>query len=163
MIIARWPQVLHTTFIYSTYSRRHIIGCHRQSTLLWLVRLIITRTDRQLAIVTSKLLDWHIEYLDIYLFLCLWFVMSSVLWRCKGIRPVKNWVVAGMVIRLERVSDLHMSQLIPLLLTVSCFSKIQIGFTFLVPAHLGSPGHRAVKWVCVCLWFVYTCLYVFRR
>ena len=34
-------------------------------------------------------------------------------------------------------------------LTVSCFSKIQIGFTFLVPAHLGSPGKRAVKQVCV--------------
>ena len=35
--------------------------------------------------------------------------------------------------------------------TVSCFSKIQIGFTFLVPAHLGSPGKRAVKRVCVCV------------
>jgi len=33
--------------------------------------------------------------------------------------------------------------------SVSCFSKIQIGFTFLVPAHLGSPGKRAVKRVCV--------------
>jgi len=30
-----------------------------------------------------------------------------------------------------------------------CFSKIQIGFTFLVPAHPGSPGKGAVKWVCV--------------
>ena len=29
---------------------------------------------------------------------------------------------------------------LPLPLTVSCFSKIQIGFTFLVPAHPGSPG-----------------------
>jgi len=38
-----------------------------------------------------------------------------------------------------------------LLLTVSCFSKIQIGFTFLVPAHLGSPGQRAIKRVCVCV------------
>ena len=37
----------------------------------------------------------------------------------------------------------------PLPLTVSCFSKIQIGFTILVPAHLGSPGQRAVKRVCV--------------
>ena len=38
-------------------------------------------------------------------------------------------------------------------LTVSCFSKIQIGFTFLVPAHPGSPGLRAVQWyVCVCVW-----------
>ena len=45
-----------------------------------------------------------------------------------------------------------MAQLMPLPLTVSCFSKIQIGFTFLVPAHLGSPGQRAVKRarVCVC-------------
>ena len=44
-----------------------------------------------------------------------------------------------------------MAQLKPLPLTVSCFSKIQIGFTFLVPAHLGSPGKRAVKRVCVCV------------
>jgi len=41
--------------------------------------------------------------------------------------------------------------LMPLPLTVSCFSKIQIGFTFLVPAHPGSPGQRAVKRVCVCV------------
>ena len=46
---------------------------------------------------------------------------------------------------------MHMSQLMPLPLIVSCFSKIQIGFTFLVPAHLGSPGKRAVKRVCVCV------------
>ena len=45
-----------------------------------------------------------------------------------------------------------MSQLMSLPLTVSCFSKIQIGFTFLVPAHLGSPGKRAVKRVCVCVY-----------
>jgi len=54
-----------------------------------------------------------------------------------------------MVICLERGADLHMAQLMLLLLTVSRFSKIQIGFTFLVPAHLGSPGQRAVKLVCV--------------
>ena len=50
-----------------------------------------------------------------------------------------------MVICLERGADLHIAQLMPLPLTVSCFSKIQIGFTFLVPAHLGSPRQRAVK------------------
>ena len=56
-----------------------------------------------------------------------------------------------MVISLERDADLHMAQLMPLPLTVSCFSKIQIGFTFLVPAHLGGPGKRAIKrGVCVC-------------
>jgi len=57
---------------------------------------------------------------------------------------------AGMVICLEQGSDLHMAQRIPLPLTVSCFSKIQIGFTFLVPAHPGSPRQRAVKRMCVC-------------
>jgi len=54
-----------------------------------------------------------------------------------------------MVICLERDADLHIAQLMPLPLTVSSFNKIQIGFTFLVPAHPGSPGKRAVKWVCV--------------
>ena len=47
-----------------------------------------------------------------------------------------------MVICLQRDADLHMAQLMPLPLTVSCFSKIQTGFTFLVPAYLC---------VCVCV------------
>jgi len=62
-----------------------------------------------------------------------------------------EWWDAGMVICLERGADLHMAQLIPLPLNVSCFSKIQIGFTFLAPAHPGSPGQRAVNRVCVCV------------
>ena len=62
-----------------------------------------------------------------------------------------EWWAAGMVICLERDVDLHMAQLMPLPLTVSCFSKIQIGFTFLVPAHPGSPGKGAFKRVCVCI------------
>ena len=45
-----------------------------------------------------------------------------------------------MVICLERGADLYIAQLMAMLLTVSCFSKIQIGFTFLVSAHPGSPG-----------------------
>jgi len=49
----------------------------------------------------------------------------------------------------RRAADLHVAQLMPLPLTVSCFSKVQIGFAFLVPAHPGSPGKRAVKRVCV--------------
>jgi len=46
-----------------------------------------------------------------------------------------EWWGAGVVICLEQDADLHMAQLMSLLLTVSCFSKIQIGFTFLVLAH----------------------------
>ena len=56
-----------------------------------------------------------------------------------------------MVIRLERGADLHTAQLMPLSLTVSCFSEIWIGFTFVVPTHLSSPGQRAVERVCVCV------------
>ena len=56
-----------------------------------------------------------------------------------------------MVICLERGADLHTAQLMLLPLTGSCFSKIQIGFTFLVPAHLGIPGKKAIKRVCVCV------------
>jgi len=54
-----------------------------------------------------------------------------------------------VVICLERVADLHMAKLMPLPLSASCVGKIQIGFTFLVPAYPGSPGKRAVKWVFV--------------
>jgi len=65
----------------------------------------------------------------------------------------KQWWGAGVVVCLEQGADLHMVQLLALPLTVSCFSKIQIGFTFLVPAHLGSPGKGAVKRVSVCVRF----------
>jgi len=52
---------------------------------------------------------------------------------------------AGVVICLYRGTDLHMAQLIPLPLTVPCLSKIQIGFTFLVPICSGCPGKEAMK------------------
>jgi len=58
-----------------------------------------------------------------------------------------EWWGSGAVICLGRGADLHIAQLVPLPPTVSSFSKIQIGFTFLVLAHLGSPGQRAVKWL----------------
>ena len=91
-------------------------------------------------------------FLDIFTNVVCDRILPSVLWRCwlggkKGIRPVKNWVVgcwhgylSGTWCRLAYGP-----------LTVSCFSKIQIGFTFLVPAHPGSPGQRAIKRMCVCV------------
>ena len=82
-----------------------------------------------------------------HLQLCVAFsALMLLVWRQEG-HPA--WWGAGMVICLELGADLHMAQLMPLPLTVSCFSKIQIGFAFLVPAHPGSPGKRAVKRVCV--------------
>ena len=53
-----------------------------------------------------------------------------------------------MIICLERGADLHTAQLMPLPLTVSCFSEIQIGFTFLVPADPGIPEKGPLN-VCV--------------
>jgi len=78
--------------------------------------------------------------------------LPSVLWaagRASGLQKTEWWG-ALVVVCLEQGADLHKVKLIPLPPTVSCFSKIQIGFTFLVLAHLGSPGKRAVKRVCVC-------------
>jgi len=75
-------------------------------------------------------------------------VLKHDLGCCSLVASFYHWWGAGMVICLERGADLHTTQLVPLPLTVSCFGKIQIGFTFLIPAHLGSPRQRAVKCVC---------------
>ena len=58
-----------------------------------------------------------------------------------------EWWGTGVIICLERGADLHMAQLMSLPLTFSCSSRIQIGFTFLVPAYPGCPGKEAVKWL----------------
>ena len=91
----------------------------------------------------------HSYYLSIQAFSALTLLVG---WQ-EGYPACKKteWWGAGVVICLERGADLHMAQLMPLPLTVSCFSKIQIGFTFLVVAQLGSHGKRAVERVCVCV------------
>jgi len=68
-----------------------------------------------------------------------------------------------VVICLEQVADLHLAQLmpLPLIVSVSYFSKIQIGSTFLVLAHLGSPGKRAVKRMCACVCQCIICIQCF--
>ena len=113
----------------------------------------VTSITLHLIVVTwPKRVNWLINYS------INWIIKPSVLWRCwlggkKGVRPVKTeWWGVGMVICLERRADLHMAQLMPLPLTVSCFSKIQIGFTFLVPAYPGITEKGAVKRVCVLLY-----------
>jgi len=64
--------------------------------------------------------------------------------RASGLQKKTEWSGAAVVICLEQGADLPMVQLMPLPLTVSCFSKIQIGVTFPVPAHPGSPGRRVI-------------------
>ena len=72
----------------------------------------------------------------------------SVFLQAGCTRPVKklSGVLAWLHVCVERGADLQTAQLMPLPLTVSCFSKIQIGSTFLVTAYPGSPGKRTVKW-----------------
>ena len=95
----------------------------------------------------EMLLDFLFDAVYVHAFSALMLLVG----RQEGHSACKKteWWGAGMVICLERGANLHMAQPMPLPLTVSCFSKIQIGFTFLVPAHPGSPGKRAVKWACV--------------
>jgi len=61
-----------------------------------------------------------------------------------------EWWGAGVIICLERGAELHMAQRMPLPLTISCLSKIQIGLTFLVPADLGCPGKGPLNRCCCC-------------
>ena len=67
----------------------------------------------------------------------------------SGLSPLLFVIVMEAISREFRVALPW--ELMPLPLTISCFSKIQIGYTFLVPAHPGSPGSRFVKRVCVSL------------
>ena len=73
--------------------------------------------------------------------------LTLLVGRQEG-HPACKKLCGGVLACLSVWSEVQtciMTQLMPLPLTVSCFSKIQIGFTFLVPAHPGSPGKRAVK------------------
>ena len=122
--------------------------------------LIFPESHKNVTTALSRWCQYHTAcWLPVlmlwYLITGYWLLVPSVLWRCwlcgrKGIRPIKTeWWGTGVVICLEQGADLHMAQLMPLPLTVSCSSKIQIGFTFLVLADLGTPRKRAVKRVCV--------------
>ena len=95
-------------------------------------------------------------------FLCLnfcWIIsLPSVLWRCwlsggKGIRLVKKqWWGGGVLICLKRGADLHLARLMPLPLTVSCYSEIQIGFWYRLTRVV--PDKGSLNGVCVCISFL---------
>jgi len=87
-------------------------------------------------------------YYSIHYYYYAFSALTLLVGRQEGHPACKKteWWGTGVVICLERGVDLHMAQLMPLPLTVSCSSKIQIGFTFLVPAYPGCPGKGAVKW-----------------
>ena len=131
------------------------VPCALTTMTLCLLRLTMPLT------VHSQLLHMLVKLFSLF---CIP-ISPSVPRRCwlvgrKSIQPVKKterWG-AGMDICLKRGADLHTAQLMPLPLTASCFSKIQIGFTYLVLAHLGSLGQRDVKRVCYSFFALYSFL-----
>ena len=86
---------------------------------------------------------WHIAT-DVVWFVYAFSALMLLVGRQEG-HPACKKLSGGVLAFLSVWSDV----LMPLPLTVSCFSKIHIGFTFLVLAHPGSPGQRAVKRMCV--------------
>ena len=84
----------------------------------------------------NVLVSCQILYFILNVVCCAFSALTLLVGRQEGHPACKK--LSCMVICLERDADLHIAQLMPLPLTVSCFSKIQIGFTFLVPAHPGS-------------------------
>ena len=101
--------------------------------IIWVLSLVSTANTTTTTTTTTILWPFVRDY-------------PSVLWCCllggRSIQPVKNWVVGCWRGCLGRRADLHMAQLMPLPLISSCSKKMQIGFTFLVPAYPGSPGQN---------------------
>jgi len=133
--------ISQTTLLFNKYLLINLSLCMAKVSAMSLTPHILIHSAAISEVLTLKIFLTHYTT-----------TMPSVHWRCwlgsiEGIRPVRTeWWGAGVVISLERGADLHMAQLMPLPLTVSCFSKIQIGFTFLVPAYPGCPGKRLLNW-----------------
>ena len=111
----------------------------------------------QIEVTCSEFMPTALRYLFLF-FVNLCSISFSPLMLLVG-WPVKiEWWGVGIGICLGQVADLHMARLMPLPPTVSCFSKIQIGFTFLVPAHPVSPRQKAVKRVLLLCSMVCSCI-----
>jgi len=106
------------------------------------------KTERRPAteVHLEMLVKWHCVNSS-----CAFSALTLLVGRQEG-HPACKKLSGGVLAWLSVWSEVQTCiwpRLMPLPLTVSCFSKIEIGFTFLVPAHPGSPGKRAVKWVFV--------------
>jgi len=100
--------------------------------------------------------QWHKGFIDLFtpvIYMHDLQCFDAVGWaagRASSMWKTESWG-AGIVICLGRGADLHMTWLMPLPLIVSCFGKLQLGFTFLLLVHPGSPRQRTIKWVLLLL------------
>ena len=147
----------HDDDVYSQQPFHACVGWSVVMLLLWCQCICVWLLEWIIYVVyiTHRFKSYfRLVFVFYFLYISLAFsALTLLVGRQEGHPACKKleWWGTGMVICLERDAGLHMAQLMPLPLTVSCFSKIQIGFTFLVLAYPGSPGKTAVKWVCVCV------------
>ena len=126
--------------------------------VLWLLDPMISQHTTKVGRMASS--DYQPVLFGIegfFVFTSVLWCLPSVLWCCwlggrKDIRPVKK--LSGVVLAWLSVWSEMQTCICPswcyyhLLSLASVESRLV--FTFLVPAHLGSPGQRALKQVCVC-------------
>ena len=145
-----WKRVVNRCVCCQEHHKLEITMLSQNVSMLYSFFLSRDKRETRMPMLLVQSFFICSAYLFFLKFVCLQ-CFDAVGWATGGHPACKKqeWWGAGVVVSLEQDADLHMAQLMPLPLTVSCFSKIQIGFTFLVPADLGSPGKRAVKRVCV--------------
>ena len=151
--ISRSTHILSHAQTYNSLYKSAIMELLDSSAIMvicWMwMELLMQMFTLKYESINKNLHNWRLcLYCPYYAFSAL----MLLVWQQEGHPACTEWWGAGVVICLERGADLHTAQLMPLPSTVSCFSKIQIVFTFLVPAHPGSPGQSTVKRVCVCVW-----------
>ena len=92
---------------------------------------------------------------------------DAVGWVASGLWKTEWWD-AGMVMCPGQGADLHMAQLMPLPLNISCFSESRLVLPcWFYLSSPGSPGYsqtkskRAIKWLCVCVyWLPLSAIYI---
>jgi len=145
--------------LHSAHTHTHTHRLHCSQTTIREIFMITTVSTRQSKTADSApcLATWAVTLSTRHFLVGIntqaFSALTLLVGRQEGHPACKKteWWRVGVVICLEQGAHLHMAKLMPVPLTGSCFSKIQIGFTFLVPADPGSPGKRAVKRTCVCV------------
>ena len=104
----------------------------------------------------SKMLAWYFIWYFFGISLLSAPCFDTVGWasgRASGLSKTEWWG-AGVVICLEWGATCIWSSWCHCHWLSVASVKIQIGFTFLIPVHLGSPGQKDVKQVCACVvWY----------
>jgi len=163
--VSRFPVPAHTSHIqtykslssvvesvYSLAVYERIVQVSSAAMLLVVAHFLPIKHLHLSAPRTLRHIAYGCYYYSVLWCCCLAFSALTLLVGWQEGHPTCKKLSGGVLAWLSVWSEVQtcMAQLMPLPLAVSCFSKILIGFTFLVPAHLGSLRQWAVKWAHVC-------------